>query len=696
MTVFAEYSLWFIPLCIAIGIMASYLFYTFDTSTKEAPKNIQKLMLGLRAGVISLLLLLLVGLFTNIQQRRIEKPIILFLQDNSESILIHKDSAFYKQEYPTIAQDILEEISKSYDVQSYSFGSSVERGTPFSYTEKETNISAAIHDISARYYTRNIGAIILASDGIHTSGENPLYSIRSLPFATPIYSIALGDSVQQKDAVIQSIQTNTIAFINNPFPFEIDLQFYSAAQEQTTIRVFDEEKQVFSQNIRIRTDDFYQKVTGSIMPSKLGNQVYTVVIDSLPDEITYANNKQEFILDVLESRQKVAILYHHIHPDVSAIKQALETNHNITVEQFHVSKFEEGIESFNCIIFHGLPQESGTARSIVEQAFEKKIPAFYIYNSPLSADILQTIGSGVTYRQSQQKMTDEVQAQAHTDFSLFSIRSELQQFLQNAPPVYAPYGSYQTNPQAQIALWQRVQSFTLPRPLLVFHEVDGVKNAVFTGEGMWRWRIHALREFRSSEIFDSFINSIITYLSLRESRSVFSVSTQGVFSEITPISFTAELYDQTFTPIVSEPIFLELQDSIGTRYSYTFIPHEHSYSLHIGRFPPGKYSYTARCTYNNQELIRSGVILVTPMQLEHIITQANVEQMRKLAELTKGQLFFPNTMHEIPEHIKNNTEITSVSHTIAKQSNILNYTFLLILLVLLAGTEWFLRKYFGG
>ncbi len=695
MSIFTEYSLWYLPLCVAVGVLASFILYKNATQFREAPRFVRVSMFVLRAAVVSLLCLLLLGIFTNRSKTTIEKPLIVLLQDDSESVAITKDSAYYRNEYPKQMQSLLKKLSKQYDVETFSFGKHVLPGVSYSYSQKETNISRAIEDISVRFYSRNVGAVILASDGIYTSGKNPVYSVQNLPFSSVLHTIVLGDTVQSQDAIVQDAVTNKIVFRDVPFPIKVSIRAYFLAGKTTTLRVFHESKQVFSQPLRITSNDFYYEQQCLVSSLELGKQIFTVVLDSVDTEFTTRNNTTHCIVDVLESRQKIAIFYTHIHPDISAVKRAIEENQNYSVELFQMSDFLGTIDDYSCVIFHGLPQSDRASQLLVEKAFQKKIPAFFMYAPGMHSHFAKNYGCAVTFPYNQ-TMFDEVSGEVDNAFTAFQIRKEIQELISFAPPVHAPYGTYTLQAAADVAVWQQLQAITLSRPLLAFQEIDGIKYATFMAEGLWRWRFYADRTYGETRVFDEFIHTIISYIALRETRSPFEVFTRDIFEETEPVMFSAELYDETFTPVVSESVYMSIQDSAKKEYTYTFTPLERSYMLDIGMFPPGKYSYTAHCVYNKKDHKQTGVFLVQSLQKEFLNTKADVSLMRTLAHERNGAVFFPTTMEAIVDSIQHNENITPISHTVWKQTNILDYILLLILLVVFVTAEWFLRKYYGG
>src|SRR5204863_2194826 len=134
-------------------------------------------------------------------------------------------------EYAARLRALIEQLGKKYDVKTLSFGDHVSESIPFSFVDKQTNFSGLLEQAEARYANRNVGAVILASDGLYNSGSNPLYYSGSLN--APVYSIALGDTNAQKDLRIGNVRFNKIVYLNSTFPIEVIVEAKQCAGENT-------------------------------------------------------------------------------------------------------------------------------------------------------------------------------------------------------------------------------------------------------------------------------------------------------------------------------------------------------------------------------------------------------------------------------------------------------------------------------
>jgi hypothetical protein len=65
---------------------------------------------------------------------------------------------------------------------------------------------------------------------------------------------------------------------------------------------------------------------------KKGVRKFTVSLAPVKNELSVQNNTETFYIEVLDARQKILLLYDGPHPDISVIKQSVESNRNFEVK----------------------------------------------------------------------------------------------------------------------------------------------------------------------------------------------------------------------------------------------------------------------------------------------------------------------------------------------------------------------------
>src|SRR5690606_10215503 len=115
------------------------------------------------------------------------------------------DSLFVKDTLPMLLKKQVNRLAANYDVDWLRFGEKTD-SVQFTFTDRETNFEDLFEYIKTRYYQRPIGALLLISDGIYNRGEQPLYMAQQAHF--PIYTLALGDTLPQRDFAIRQLEYN--------------------------------------------------------------------------------------------------------------------------------------------------------------------------------------------------------------------------------------------------------------------------------------------------------------------------------------------------------------------------------------------------------------------------------------------------------------------------------------------------------
>jgi hypothetical protein len=181
MTFITEYPWWFLLFCVATGILFAYILYGRKkfVFTENESKWWKYGLAFLRFLSTSLIAFLLLSLLIKTKKTEEEKPVILLLQDNSSSLNVSFGN-FSKQKYAAQLSDLQEKIKDKYELIAYNFGDELTDFSEPNYSEKETDISNAIDELITRHGSQNIGAVILASDGIFNKGNSPLYNRNAL------------------------------------------------------------------------------------------------------------------------------------------------------------------------------------------------------------------------------------------------------------------------------------------------------------------------------------------------------------------------------------------------------------------------------------------------------------------------------------------------------------------------------------
>lgn len=156
--------------------------------------------------------------------------------------------------------------------------------------------------INDRYEDRNIGAIVIAGDGLYNRGSSPIYDEEILK--VPYFTIALGDTTVQKDLLISKVNYNKTVYLGNSFPIEITIDARRLSGSSTTLTVKQDSSTLFTKQISISGNNFNQLIPVVLDAKKTGIVHYKIELSSVSGEISTANNVRDIYVEVIESKQK--------------------------------------------------------------------------------------------------------------------------------------------------------------------------------------------------------------------------------------------------------------------------------------------------------------------------------------------------------------------------------------------------------
>ncbi len=695
---FTDYPSWFWLLCVVCGGVYAVGMYFREKKIGSAISAIwwKRILAGLRFVAVFILAFLLLNPFLKSSSNQTEKPIIILAQDNSSSVgQVISDTVVYQN----LLKDLQKSLDDKFDVVSYTFGESLKEGKEgMHFQEKSTDLSSAMSELNNLYQNLNVGAVIIASDGIYNTGSNPIYVKNDL--GSPIYTIALGDTVQKKDIRITRVLHNNIVYLKDKFNIISDIEaiYCGGANPKVSISEITKGnvKMISEKNINISGDQFNTNVNWEISADAPGIRHYQVRIQTLEGEITTDNNIQDIYIEVLDARQKILLLANSPHPDINAIKQAIESNQNYEVEIQLAGELKGNISEYDLVILHQLPSSKYQIQDVLNSLKSKNIPLWIITGSQSSIGAFNKIQNLVTINSAGQS-ANEITAILDNGFNLFTLNDKSISVYPKLPALNSPYGQYTVSPASQIVLYQKIGSVNTKNPLLVYSLPGSEKYAILLGENIWKWRLYDYVLNTNQDATNELVSKTIQYLVAKSDKKQFRVSqSKNVLNESESVILDGELYNDSYE-LVNEPdATVIIKNEEGKDFPFQFSKTTKSYTLEAGYFPSGNYTYEAKVVYNGKEYKDNGAFSISPIRLETINTTANHALLNQLAVQSGGQMVYADQLEKLVTSIEQSSSAKPVLRETIKTQSIINLKWIFFLILALLGVEWFVRKFNGG
>jgi len=688
-----EYPFGLILVCILLALAYSFFLYRKDSSFEDAGKWKVRIMALFRFLAVFLISFFLLSPLVKSLKQHLEKPLIIFAQDNSASVVINRDSAFYRNDYPGRVNSFIKNLSQDYEVRSYSFGEDLNKDIDYSFDKKYSDFSKLFSEINNRYANRNVGALVFASDGLYNKGISPIYA--GMDINCPVYSVALGDTTCPRDIILSHVNYNKIAFLGNKFPVQVFADIKQLQGINTQLKVLSNNKLEFTKNINVTTDDYTETVNIELEADKTGIRRYTIVIEPDNREITEKNNSLDIVIDILENKQKILLLSNSPHPDIAAIKSVLELNRNYQVESFSIKEFKRSIIEYNLVILHQIPSATRSATQLLSDIFKNGIPVVFILGGQSSVRNINNLRTGIQIRQYRNSF-EETQAEYNDKFALFGVDEDIQQFIEKVPPLVSPFGDYKTGNATNVLFYQKIKNITTAKPLICFLNMADNKVGIITGEGLWRWKIYNYLYYSSHDHFNTLINKLVQYMALKVNKDKFIVNTKKVFDENEPVIFEAELYNENYELVNDPEVTITIINPEGKEFPFICKRTSRAYKLTAGMFPVGDYSYRAEAEFGQKNYLKTGKFSVLTVNVEENNTVADHHLLYQLSSNSNGKMYYPDEFEKLEEDIKSNKNIVPLSYTDKSLTDLVSFRWLFLVIILFISAEWFMRKYYGS
>lgn len=693
MNIILQYPSWFILICIAVGAAYALGLYYRDRRFDKQSKTLNRILGGLRFLAVTIICLLLLEPVMRATITEQKDPIVVLAQDNSESIIENMDSNEAKA-YKANIEKLRQQLASKYDLKEYSFGQEVRTGLDFSFGDKVTNISAFIEEIYDMYANQNLGTVIMASDGIYNQGNNPIYAGTKLN--VPIFTIALGDTVPKKDLVLKKVYNNQIAYLGDQFTVQVDIAAINCGGNPTKLTVSKGGTVLQQKIVNLNNNDFFTTEELILNADKAGVQRYTVSLSPVTGEVTTENNVKYIYVEVLDARQKILLLADAPHPDIAAFRRTINANKNYEVEVAYAEDLTGSVAAYDFVLLHQLPSLRNPIKAVLNTIEQQKTPHWFIVGAKTDLAAFNQVQSLMTIN-GRTTQTNDVAAVLNTEFNFFTLNEKLVDNIYRFPPVTTPFGNFKARADAQILLTQKIGSLTTDYPLLAIGEENKVKMAVLAGEGIWKWRIFDFMERQNFDLYDELIGKIIQFLSVKDDKRRFRASASStLYNENEKIIIDAELYNENYERINEPDAQLEITNSQGESFPFTFNRTQNAYTLDAGMFPEGVYRFSASTTYNGEEFKAGGQFTVQSIQLEVFETTANHRLLSLLSSKNGGTMVYPANMESLLEQIDAKGVAKPLLFDTVKTRSLIHLKWIFFLIFSLLAVEWFLRRYFGA
>lgn len=702
-----------VPLAVLILVVSAGLAWFMYRRTKDTLPTLPRTLLAIfRFLVFAIVGLLFLDPKKETKEKIITPPSIAIVQDNSESLIVGKDSGFVKTEYPGLLKNFMASLYNG-QVQThfFSFAQNLNKhAVPDSLTfdESGTNISGALRSVYKQFSGQNLGAVVLISDGISTSGENPNYVVEE--FRQPVFSVLMGDTTPQKDIRIADVLYNEIAYLQNETPVKVKVYSSGYENQEVDVSIAQGTKVLGTKRVRLTRGLPNVDVDFLLKPETVGIQQYNISVTTLPDEISKRNNFKAIFINVLETKVKIALFGGYPHPDVGALDQAfrLDDRYELTkfihknTTEYYINPAEYKLGDFDLVILHNWPYSQADAPmvdKIKEQVKNRELPLMVFVGQHTNLQVLKGLddylglGFGAAVDQVEEAQWNF--KEEYENHSTYTFAEGWRQLMNNAPPLFRNRSDWRAKGDAKVLATAKIKNVQLDYPVYALQNHLNRKNMMVIGENIWRVRAYAQVETQDFTAFDDWLYNNIQWLMVKEDKRKFKVRTsKQLYTGSESILFRGEAYDDNYNPLPGVDIKVSVKDPNGREDVY-FMSETSAgqYFLELGNLQEGTYSYEAEGKKSEAKVgTDRGQFSVGKSSVEHFNLTANASLMEQLSLRTEGAFTTVRNMNSLTEKILSLNSLKPVSRTNIRRTGFHHFEWVFYLLLCLLAVEWVVRK----
>ena len=575
------------------------------------------------------------------------------------------------------------DIQNKFNIDYYTFGENLKSLDSMSFSEKQTNISKAFTQLS-QLYKQTTSPTLLISDGNQTYGND--YQFSSNSYKQPIYPIILGDTITYTDLKIQQFNVNKYAYLKNRFPIEAILVYNGSRNVSSKFVVKNGNTTVYSKSIDFSKNNNSKVINFTLPANSVGVSNYKATLVPIENEKNIINNSKNFAVEVINQKTKIAIVSDFSHPDLGALKKSIESNEQRSVSILDTKEAINQINDFQLIILYQPNNKFNNLYSNLELQNKNK---FVIVGTKTDLSFLNR--ATTSYYHSITDQTEYYLAELNINYSPFFIEDIN---FESFPPLLSNYGTIKFNTPFQSILEKTVRGVSTNETLLATFETNGRREAVLFGEHIWQWRAQSYLNEKSFNTFDDFIGKLIQYLASNKQKSRLNLDYESFYNGSGSIVIKAEFFDKNYVFDTRETLYITLTDTNSkVKKTFPLILKNNNYQVNLSSLPPSEYSFTVKASKEN--LSKSGSFQILEYNVEQQFLNADVTKLQQLATNSRGSSYFIEKAEAVIDDLLNDNRFVPIQKSSKNIIPLIDWKFLLALIALSLGLEWFLRKYNG-
>jgi hypothetical protein len=705
-------SAWWYVLLAFAALAFAFAVYRYTMPPVSSLRR--SLLWVLRGLALVLILLLIFEPVLSFLFNRTEERSIALLIDQSASMSIDDESGNRGERVKDfLSSGELKRLNSTGRLRVFAFADSVSEIPVDSLSSLRfagigSNLAGGWQQAEQSLAGKNLAAIVVVSDGIQNLGPNPVRVASES--SVPIYTIGVGDTTLQKDAVISEILTNEITYVGSKVPVDIRVRADGLPNQSSRIRLLRSNgREIASEPIRFSSQQSEIPISLEFTADEPGDVRLIAVLDSVPGEKSLANNRRSVIIRVLDSKSQTLLLSGPPTADLTFLRQALESDTALDVNTFielggrylngRSAPTDEMIRDAELIVLINYPTSNtppSNLASIKQAAESHNTPALFFAGPNLSRDRMSTLSGVLPAQLAKTNPTaNRVVVRAASSHPLLTGSDYNPAQWLELPPVLGGIGNFEVDAGALtlVKLSRESAGVEEDEPAVVLAERTGRRAAAILCWDTFRWKIGMVKEGAASEFYDDLISRTVNWLIAPvEEQRVKVTTSKKLYSGGESVRFIGQVYGTDLKP--RDDAAIDLRVESGDRVEVVPMKNRGN-GRYEGEFTPwsdGDFKFKAAAAVGQDTLgSDQGRFAIEAFNIELIDSRSRFDELRQIAEKSGASFAEIDNAGGLLSQLK----FDPVSIITGREIPLWNRAMMLWIIIILLAAEWTLRKRSG-
>jgi uncharacterized membrane protein len=734
---------------ILIGLLlGAYLGYQIWDLRRRAATWLAFALTGLRLLAFALVVTFLTNPTVLMQRlQKIAIPLAVML-DSSESMALPvsdaSDRSRLQQGQDLLLRNnrqLLEALGRDFDLRLYRFDAQARSISPDELATLRpdgpaTDLMRSLLEVQREYRDTPLAGVVMLSDGVITASGAETDMTR--PVGVPVVPIGLGDADGYRDIEIAAVEAPSFAFLHSSVDIDVTVKSWGYKDQVIPLVLKQEGRILSTSNVLLDGDRTQRRVTFTMTPKEIGRYRLSVETPAQVGEMLRGNNQRDFQLQVRRDKIRVLIVSGRPSWNYRFLRRALKSDPSVDLISFIILRtptdvvnvpddqlslipfptnrlFTEELGNFDLLIFDNFSYLLYFPMLYLEniRKFVLDGGAFAMFGGDQSFDLggfsntpieeilpvaLDRAGQG--YVETRVKMELTPEGLQHPITKLAPNPEETMRIWQEMPALRGFNQARRPKPEA-VTLGVAGDGQFNRLPLMAAMQYGDGRTLAFLSDQFWRWNFELVGAQGGNHHYLNMVHQMVRWLVKEPSlRPVQLFSDQETYQVGDNIGLRVRVLDHDFSPAPGAALNLVVRDPQGQASRVNALPSEEpgEFQAALKAAAVGAFRVEVDARLGDRHLGEDVLIYdVTASTAEARHGAPDHDTLRQLASASGGRFFTasqvgPDFGAQLRDVLKRDLQYKIVEE---RALHLRHTPSAFVILVLLLGAEWFLRRRAG-